>query len=93
MGRNHCSRCSGICNNGFIYELPSDYLAGVTEGSVYQDLATYSTWQLTEIPNLNSFDELYQSEWLKVMLPTLSPVMIKPPTTYSYVAIDISSPE
>ncbi|MGJ8693958.1 MAG: hypothetical protein ACSHW0_15930 [Thalassotalea sp.] len=80
-------------DNGFIYKLPSDYLVGVTEGSVYQDLATYSTWQLTEIPNLSSFDEFYQSEWLKVILPTLSPVMIKPPATYSYVAIDISSPE
>jgi hypothetical protein len=79
-------------DNGFIYELPADYLVGVAEGSMYQDLATYSTWQLTEIPVLNSLDELYQSEWLKVILPTLSPVMIKPPATYSYVAIDIRNP-
>lgn len=78
--------------NGFIYELPADYLVGIAEGTMYQDLATYSTWQLTEIPVLNSLDELYQSQWLKVILPTLSPVMIQPPAIYSYVAIDIRIP-
>jgi hypothetical protein len=80
-------------DNGFSYELPSDYLVDLEEEGMYQDLLTYSTWQLTEIANLNSFDELYQSDWLKVILPTLSPVMIKPPAKYSYVAIDVSSVE
>lgn len=76
---------------GFNFELPEDYLVGVAEESMYQDMVTYSTWQLNEIPVLSSIDELYQSQWLKVILPTLSPVMIQPPATYSYVAIDINT--
>ncbi|MGJ8691468.1 MAG: hypothetical protein ACSHW0_03220 [Thalassotalea sp.] len=79
-------------DNGFIYELPADYLVDAVEGSMYQDLVTYRTWQLTEIPALNSLDELYQSQWLKVVLPTLSPVMVQPPARYFYVAIDIDTP-
>lgn len=79
-------------DNGFIYELPADYLVGVAEGSNYQDLTTYSAWQLSEIPALNSSDEFYQSQWLKVILPKLSTVMVKPTAAYSYVAIDIHTP-
>lgn len=76
-------------DSGFTFALPADYLVGLAEGSQYQDLASYSDWQLAEIPVLNSLDELYQSDWLKVLLPTLTPVKIRPPTAYSYVGIEI----
>jgi hypothetical protein len=76
-------------DNGFNFELPADYLVSLDEGSQYQDLITYRVWDLNEILVLNSLDELYQSDWLKIFLPTSSPVIIRPPAVYSYVSIEI----
>jgi len=79
-------------NDGLYFELPADYLEALPEGSQYQDLATITHfWDLNEIPVLNSLDEFYQSDWLKVLLPIKSPVRIRPPAAYSYVSLEFWS--
>ncbi len=73
---------------GFSFELPTDYLDGLPEGTSYNELKSYSDWELYEIPSISSLDELYQSDWLKVLKPSLSKTWIRPPATYSYVSLE-----
>jgi len=73
---------------GVNFELPSDYLEGLAGGIQYQDLSTHIAWELTEIAEVNSLDQFYQSDWLKVLLPVASHVKVRPPATYSYVALE-----
>jgi len=74
-------------DSGFNFELPPEYLEGLAEDSLYQDLTSYSYWRLNQIPAIGSLDEFYQFDWLKVLLPTKSPVRIRPPAAYSYVSL------
>jgi len=79
-------------SDGFKFELPADYLEELAEGSQYQDLTTITHfWDLNEIQAVNSLDEFYQSDWLKVLLPIKSPVRIRPPAAYSYVSLEFWS--
>ena len=73
---------------GVNFELPADYLEELAEGIQYQDLSIYTAWELTEIAEINSLDQFYQSDWLKVLLPEASHVKVRPPATYSYVALE-----
>ena len=77
-------------DDGFNFELPADYLEALPEGSQYKDLEKIvHFWDLNEIPAVNSLDEFYQSDWLKVLLPTKSPIRIRPPAAYSYVSLEL----
>lgn len=70
-------------------ELPADYLVDLPEGTDYRSLASHQLWDLNEISAIGSLDELYQSDWLKIFLPTASEISVRPPAAFSYVSLQL----
>lgn len=76
---------------GVNFKLPPDYFQTLAEDTQYQDLIVFRAWELNEISAANSLDEIYQSDWLKVLMPEISRTDVRPPATFSYVALEVHS--